>query len=186
MSHARLQTRKIPPFDRNFFESGEPLMCIGTGEIGGKAHGLAVAREILDDAFGGDDAADFEVTIPQLTVITTDVFETFLDRNDLREIALSDLPDERMAHAFQKATLPTEVAGDLRALMNEVHTPLAVRSSSLLEDALFRPFAGVYETKMTPNNQNDPADRFRKLVEAIKLVWSSTFFKAPNDYIRTT
>ncbi|MHC4786145.1 MAG: PEP/pyruvate-binding domain-containing protein [Planctomycetota bacterium] len=186
MSHARLQTRKIPPFDRNFFESGEPLMCIGTGEIGGKAHGLAVAREILDAAFGSDDAADFEVTIPQLTVITTDVFETFLDRNDLREIALSDLPDERMAHAFQKATLPTEVAGDLRALMNEVHTPLAVRSSSLLEDALFRPFAGVYETKMTPNNQNDPADRFRKLVEAIKLVWSSTFFKAPKDYIRTT
>ncbi|MHC4141800.1 MAG: PEP/pyruvate-binding domain-containing protein, partial [Planctomycetota bacterium] len=186
MSATRLPTREIPRFDRKFFESGEPLLRIGTGEIGGKAHGLAVARELLDAAFRGDDGADIEVTIPQLTVITTEVFETFLERNDLREIVLSDLPDERIAHAFQKAALPTEIAGDLKALMDEVHSPLAVRSSSLLEDALFRPFAGVYETKMTPNNQHDPSDRFRKLVEAIKFVWSSTFFKAPKNYIRST
>ncbi|MHC4784487.1 MAG: PEP/pyruvate-binding domain-containing protein [Planctomycetota bacterium] len=186
MSDARRQTRQIPRFDRKFFESGEPLMRIGEGSIGGKAHGLVVARRFLDTAFGSDDDADLEVTIPQLTVITTDVFETFLERNDLRKLALSDLPDERIAHAFQKAALPTEIAGDLRALMNEVHTPLAVRSSSLLEDALFRPFAGVYETKMTPNNQPDPSERFHKVVEAIKFVWSSTFFKAPKNYIRTT
>ncbi|MHC4217344.1 MAG: PEP/pyruvate-binding domain-containing protein [Planctomycetota bacterium] len=186
MSDAPLPTREIPRFDRRFFASGEPLMRIGNGEIGGKAHGLAVAREFLGAAFPEDDAADLEVTIPQLTVITTDVFETFLDRNDLREVALSDLPDERIAHAFQQAALPTEIAGDLKALMDEVRSPLAVRSSSLLEDALFRPFAGVYETKMTPNNQSDPSERFRKLVEAIKFIWSSTFFKAPRDYIRTT
>jgi len=159
MSVTRLPTREIPRFDRKFFASGEPLLRIGTGEIGGKAHGLAVARELLDAAFRGDDGADLEVTIPQLTVITTEVFETFLERNDLREIALSDLPDERIAHAFQKAALPTEITGDLKALMDEVHSPLAVRSSSLLEDALFRPFAGVYETKMTPNNQHDPSER---------------------------
>jgi hypothetical protein len=186
MSTARLPTREIPRFDRKFFESGERIMRIGAGAIGGKAHGLAVARELLETAFGGDDAADIEVTIPQLTVITTDVFETFLDRNDLREVALSDLPDARIAHAFQQATLPTEIAGDLKALIDEVRSPLALRSSSLLEDALFRPFAGVYETKMTPNNQSDPSERFRKLVEAIKFVWSSTFFKAPKNYIRST
>jgi hypothetical protein len=185
MSVAGLPTRELPRFDREFFASGAPLMRIGDGAIGGKAHGLAVAREFLEGAFGGGDA-DIEVTLPQVAVIATDVFEAFLDRNGLREVALSDLPDERIAHAFQKAALPPEVTGDLRALIDEVHTPLAVRSSSLLEDALFRPFAGVYETKMTPNNQPDPSERFRRLVEAIKLVWSSTFFKAPKTYVRTT
>ena len=161
-------------------------MRIGEGEIGGKARGLAAACELLKKAFPGDDAGDIDVRIPQLAVITTDVFEDFIERNDLREIALSDSPDNRIAHAFQRASLPTEIVGDLRMLMEEVHSPLAVRSSSLLEDALFRPFAGVYETKMTPNNQHDPSERFRKLVEAIKYVWSSTFFKAPKNYIRTT
>ena len=181
-----MQSRPIPPFDRKFFASGEPIMRIGDGEIGGKAHGLSAALEILRTAFGHDEASEIEVTIPQLAVITTDVFEDFIERNDLRETALSDLPDERIAHAFQKASLPTEIVGDLRSLMEEVRSPLAVRSSSLLEDALFRPFAGVYETKMTPNNQHDPSERFRKLVEAIKFVWSSTFFKAPKNYIKTT
>jgi hypothetical protein len=161
-------------------------MRIGTGEIGGKARGLAAALEILEGGFGPDPTREIEVSVPQLVVIATDVFEDFIERNDLREIALSDLPDERIAHAFQRASLPTEIAGDLRAMMEEVRSPLAVRSSSLLEDALFRPFAGVYETKMTPNDQHDPSERFRKLVEAIKFVWSSTFFSAPKSYIRTT
>jgi hypothetical protein len=186
MSSVPLNARPIPRFDRRFFASGEPIMRIGDGEIGGKAHGLALAREILEGAFPIDVPSDFEVTVPQLTVITTDIFETFLDRNDLRETAYSDLPDDRIAHAFQKASLPTEIVGDLKALMDEVRSPLAVRSSSLLEDALFRPFAGVYETKMTPNNQHDPAYRFRALVEAIKFVWSATYFRAAKNYIRST
>jgi hypothetical protein len=119
-------------------------------------------------------------------VVTTDVFDAFMDRNDLRESALSDLRDERMAEVFLRAEYPTEVLGDLRALVEEVHTPLAVRSSSLLEDALFRPFAGVYETKMVPNNQPDADTRFRKLVEAIKFVYASTYFANAKSYIRAT
>jgi hypothetical protein len=186
MNVAGLPAREIPRFDRKFFASGAPLMRIGDGPIGGKAHGLAVARDLVEAAFPAHGPGDVAVTVPQLAVITTDVFEAFLERNDLRETALADLPDDRIAHAFQKASLPTEIAGDLKALMDEVHSPLAVRSSSLLEDALFRPFAGVYETKMTPNNQLDPSERFRRLVEAIKLVWSSTYFRAAKRYIRTT
>jgi hypothetical protein len=100
--------------------------------------------------------------------------------------AQSDLPDDRIANAFQQSQLPEEIVGDLKALMDEVHQPLAVRSSSLLEDALFRPFAGVYETKMTPNNQPDPTARFRKLVEAIKFVYASTYFRSARNYIRAT
>ena len=160
-------------------------MRIGDGAIGGKAHGLAVAREILETTFD-EDSTGIDVNIPRLAVIGTDVFDAFIERNDLRDIALSDQADQRIAHAFQKAALPTEIAGDLKALMDRVRSPLAVRSSSLLEDALFRPFAGVYETKMTPNNQPDPNERFRRLVEAVKFVWSSAFFAAPKNYIRTT
>lgn len=186
MSSMPRHSEQIPPFDRKFFASGTPIMRIGDGEIGGKAQGLATALAIVQETFGHEQAQDIDVRIPQLAVITTDVFDDFMERNDLWETALSDLPDERIAHAFQKASLPVEVAGDLRSLMEEVRSPLAVRSSSLLEDALFRPFAGVYETKMTPNNQHDASERFRRLVEAVKFVWSSTYFKAPKNYIRST
>ena len=114
------------------------------------------------------------------------MFDAFIERNELAEIAASDLPDERIAHAFQQGDLPVEVLGDLKALMDEAHTPLAVRSSSLLEDALYQPFAGVYKTKMLPNNQPDPDERFRKLLEAIKLVYASTFFAAAKSYVGAT
>jgi len=97
-------------------------------------------------------------------------------------VGLSAAADHRIAHAFQQVDLPTEVVGDVRALVEKVHTPLAVRSSSLLEDALAHPFAGVYETKMVPNNQPDAPSRFRGLVEAIKLVYASTFFDGARSY----
>jgi hypothetical protein len=99
MSLAHLQSRSIPAFGRRFFASGEPIMRIGDGQIGGKAHGLAAALEILESAFGSDGASEIGVTVPRLTVITTDVFGEFIARNDLRDVALSDLPDERIAHA---------------------------------------------------------------------------------------
>ena len=100
--------------------------------------------------------------------------------------AFEELPDDHIGHAFQQADLPVELLGDLRALIEQVKTPLAIRSSSLLEDALDRPFAGVYGTKMIPNNQFDPDTRFRRLVEAIKFVYASTYFREARDYIRTT
>jgi len=186
MNTQHLGSKDIPAFDRDFLESGEPITRIGNGEIGGKAHGLALANTILKSEISEEQCCDIDISIPQLTVTTTDIFDVFMERNDLLEVALSDLPDERIAHSFQRADLPTEIIGDLKALIDAVHSPLAVRSSSLLEDALFRPFAGVYETKMTPNNNPDPSERFRRLVEAIKFVWSSTYFKAPKNYIRAT
>lgn len=179
-------TSQIPSFGRDFFGSKAVISSIGHGQIGGKAHGLLMARDTLRAEFPPDTFADIEITIPKLTVVTTDVFEAFIERNNLREVAMSDEPDRNIAHAFQLGETPPEVVGDLRALIEGVRQPLAVRSSSLLEDALFRPFAGVYETKMTPNNQLDADERFRRLVEALKLVWSSTFFSAAKRYIRST
>jgi len=176
--------RELPRFDRNFLGSAAKFTRIGKGALGGKAEGLVFIDDFL--AKGLDPAAfpEFEVVVPTLTVIATDSFDAFMRENGLYEVALSGQPDHTIAHAFQRAPLPVELAGDLRALVQQVHAPLAVRSSSLLEDALYRPFAGVYSTKMTPNNQFDADTRFRKLVEAVKFVYASTFFRSARDYIR--
>ncbi|MBN2561046.1 MAG: hypothetical protein JXQ75_08960 [Phycisphaerae bacterium] len=171
-------------FDRRFFDSDEDFTLIGSGALGGKAQGLAFVKKTLDRDFAADTFPGIEVGVPRLAVITADHFDRFMQRNDLHDFAFSDAPDDRIAHAFQSAELPAEIVGDLRGLIAKVQTPLAVRSSSLLEDALRHPFAGVYATKMIPNNQLDADTRFRKLVEAIKLVYASTFFKGAKDYMK--
>lgn len=180
-------TDSLIPFKRSsFFNKENKLTYIGDGEIGGKANGLLMINDILKKGLDGFAFKEFEVGVPNLCVIRTKVFEAFMQRNNLYKIALSKLPDERIAHAFQKAELPFEILGDLRSLISQVHTPLAVRSSSMLEDAKDEPFAGIYETKMTPNNQADTSARFKKLIEAIKFVYASTFFKAAKDYMKAT
>ena len=169
-------------FGRNFLDPSTPLMRIGRGELGGKAQGLAHIRRELSRRLKTPLPNGIPFAIPSLAVLETDVFDQFMQQNDLYEIAASDLPDERITHAFVQADLPFHVLGDLRALVDHVHTPLAIRSSSLLEDALHEPFAGVYATKMLPNGQFDPDVRFRQLAEAIKFVYASTFTRSAKDY----
>jgi hypothetical protein len=122
------------------------------------------------------------VDIPWFWVIATDWFDLFMEKNRLYDVALSDIKDRHMANAFQKAELPTELVDELRKLISDVHAPLAVRSSSLLEDALQEPLAGVYATKMVPNNQFSAEARLRTLVEAIKFVYASTFSRDAKSY----
>ena len=178
---------ELLPFNRSKFINNEhKITYIGTGGIGGKAHGLASINGIILNDLNKDNYLNIEVGIPAMTIIRTDIFDAFMKRNKLQEIAYSDLPDDRIAHAFQQADLPFEVLGDLRALITQVNTPLAVRSSSMLEDSMHEPFAGIYGTKMTPNNQPDVNARFNKLVEAIKYVYATTFFKSAKDYIKAT
>jgi hypothetical protein len=161
-------------------------MRIGGGELGGKARGLADIRRALHAAFGGPPPGGIRVDIPAMVVLGTHVFDSFMQHNRLYDVALADGSDERIARAFHKAELPFSVLGDLRALANQVHVPLAVRSSSLLEDAEQQPFAGIYATKMIPNNQYDADARFNKLVEAIKFVYASTFSASAKAYRRAT
>jgi hypothetical protein len=175
---------RVPSFARRFFTSEKIASRIGGGALGGKAEGLLRISSALASHFGERPVRGVEVTIPRMVVLATDAFDAFMERGRLYEIALSDAADDRIAHAFQRADLPTEVLGDLRALVEEAHTPLAVRSSSLLEDALAHPFAGVYETKMVPNLEPDVEARFRGLTEAIKLVYASAFFGAARNYRR--
>jgi hypothetical protein len=178
--------RSISRFDRHFFDGTQNFTVIGSGSIGGKAKGMAFVHDLLEEYNRSLGDSPLIVNIPTLTVIAGDHFEHFLKQNDLYEVAYSDLPDDRMAHAFQKADLPPDLVGDLRALIDQVHSPLAVRSSSYLEDAMFQPFASVYTTKMIPNNQPDTDSRFRRLIEAVKYVYASTFFRDAKNYIGAT
>jgi len=174
----------LPPFDRNFFGAAESLTRIGSGPLGGKAAGLLALKSGLPSSIAGG-LYPLQIAIPTLTVVTADHFGHFVDENALWDVALSEARDDEITRAFLRGSLPGDLAGDLRALVRHVHTPLAVRSSSLLEDAREHPFAGVYATKMTPNDQFDAGFRFRKLVEAVKFVWASTFFRSARDYRAT-
>jgi len=175
---------KITNFDRHFFDSEYEFTYIGSGSFGGKAQGLAKIKEALSEKIESDKYPGIELHIPRLTVITTNMFDIYMKMNDLYEAAYSDERDDIIMHKFQSGNLPVELTGDLRALVEKIHTPLAVRSSSMLEDAMYEPFAGIYGTKMIPNNHSDPAVRFKKLTEAIKFVWGSTYSKDAKDYIK--
>ncbi len=176
----------LPRFDRRFFESEHRLSRIGSGPLGGKAEGLRrFHREILR-RLDCSELPYVTVDVPRLVVVAADVFNRFMDSNHLWETARSGATDDRIAHTFLRGELPAEMVGDLRGLVSAVRTPLAVRSSSVLEDAIEHPFAGVYATKMIPNHELDEDARFRRLTEAVKLVWASTFFSEAKSYLIST
>ena len=177
---------ELPIFDRKFWDGTFRCTQIGFGSLGGKARGLVFIKDLLAKQTAPDSIPDVDINVPTMAVIATGCFDQFVAQNRLSELPFEEMSDDRIAHAFQKSDLPVELLGDLRALIIQVKTPLAIRSSSLLEDALERPFAGVYATKMIPNNQSDPDTRFRRLVEAIKFVYASTYFREARDYLRTT
>ncbi|MCB2229479.1 PEP/pyruvate-binding domain-containing protein [bacterium] len=181
-----LQASDIPAFDRDRFGREEAVSAIGAGAIGGKATGLANAQKMLRERFPEGRWQGIEINVPTLAVLATGLFDAFMQRNNLWEIVREEQPDHRIANAFLRAEFPSELVGDLRALVEKTTTPLAVRSSSMLEDATFEPFAGIYATKMIPNNQPDADTRFRKLIEAVKFVYASTFFAEARGYMAAT
>lgn len=174
------QFNSFSRFQRKFFDSTDDFTIIGNGSIGAKAKGLAFIKKHLVEKIQTD---DFILGIPRLTVIATDFFDEFMVSNNLYEVVYSGDSDTYIAHKFQKAELPVNLVGDLRSIVSEAKTPLAVRSSSLFEDAVFEPFAGIYATKMIANNQLDEDTRFKRLIEAVKFVYASTFFKKARDYM---
>ena len=177
---------ELTPFGRRYEVGTGEFTVIGHGEIGGKAHGLARIKVELLEHLDLTAFPEFCVRIPTITVLATDVFDHFMAQNDLYRVVMAEERDDEIGMAFQHASLPPDIIGDLRALCEEVHFPLAIRSSSLFEDSLHRPFAGVYGTKMIPNNQFDADTRFRILLEAVKFVYASTFFAEARAYIAGT
>jgi len=176
----------IQPFDRKFYDRDIRIRSIGSGSIGGKAQGLALLNDLLSLDFERSEFPQIQINIPSLIVIRTGVFDAFMKRNSLYEVAFSNASDDRITNAFLRADLPFEVLGDLRTIIEQVNTPLAIRSSSLLEDATFEPFAGIYATKMIPNDQYDPRGRFNNLIDAIKFIYASTFYKRAKNYRMAT
>lgn len=172
------------PFDRSFFANAR-ITRMGEGSIGGKAAGLLDSLETLEGLRQGFEAEGVSIELPQSAVIATSHFDDFMERNDLKTPAMCGMPDERIAHLFQRAELPPPLVSDLGTIAAQVKSPMAVRSSSMLEDDLAHPFAGVYSTVMIPNNQTDLAGRLKRLSEAIKLVYASTFFAPSRRYLKS-
>ncbi len=159
---------------------------LGSGSLGGKGRGLAFMNSLLAHNRFDATYAKVRVAIPNTFVLCTDVFEEFIELNDLRAWALEASDDAEIAHRFHACRLPERIENDLHALLAKAAYPLAVRSSSLLEDNQTLPFAGIYNTYMLPNNHPDLELRFGQLCTAIKQVYASIFFRGPREYIKNT
>lgn len=167
----------IKPFNRKTYSEADEFTFIGKGKLGGKGCRFAEIKDKIVTHFrlGGD--TPIPVRIPRLVIITTEYFERFIKKNKLESLAYSDADDEEKTRRFLEGKLSKSLTADLQVLVEKMQTPLAVRSSSLLEDCVSFPFAGVFKTKMLPNNHPDPSVRLRRLSEAVKYVYASTFFR---------
>lgn len=177
----------ITEFSKETFDPKNSFARIGLGSIGGKARGLGFMNTLITTYHVDHKFEDVEISVPSAVVIATDVFDRFLERNNLELFALSTTDDEELKKRFVAASFfPEDVVYKLSEFLEINKEPLAVRSSSLLEDSQYQPFAGVYETFMIPNNNPDPAVRLRELLLSIKLVYASTFSSNAKDYMKAT
>ena len=172
-------------FKKERFDHYSNFARIGQGSLGGKGRGLAFIDSIIKkypicDNFGGA-----TLSIPRTIVLCTDIFDEFMEENNLYPTALSDIPDEQILSAFLEANLPRYLKEDFFALFEVVDKPLAIRSSSLLEDSHYQPFAGIYSTYMIPR-LNDKYEMMRLLCDAIKSVYASVFFADSKAYMTAT
>lgn len=176
----------IADFSRQRFSRTTTFVRLGGGSIGGKARGLAFINTMLKRYNVRKRFKNVRIVVPNSAAIGTDVFDTFLDENNLRGLVVQDVEDEVIARAFLEARLPTDLRHDLAAFLEFVRYPLAVRSSSLLEDSHGQPFAGVYKTYMIPNNHLNLDVRLAQLCDAMKLVYASTFTRSAKQYLEAT
>ncbi len=175
----------VAVFQRERFDQYSNFARIGDGSLGGKGRGLAFIDHMLKRHPDLNEYKDVQVRIPKTVVLCTDIFDEFMDTNELYQVALSDIPDEETLQHFQRARLPLRLLGDLEAFLQVVDSPIAIRSSSLLEDSHYQPFAGVYSTYMIPYN-SDKYERLSMLSGAVKAVYASVFYRASKDYMTAT
>lgn len=189
VNHYRVVRSKglITNFDKRIFNPELSFARIGGGSIGGKARGLGFINTLITNYNIRNKFKDVVVEIPPSVVIGTDVFDQFIEVNNLKSFAHRSNDDKEITKRFVEAPFfPQEIIDQLIDFLNIIQTPLAVRSSSLLEDSQYHPFAGVYETYMLPNNNPDIKIRLSDLINCIKRVYASTFYKSAKDYIKVT
>lgn len=175
----------VAAFHRERFDQYSNFARIGDGSLGGKGRGLAFLDNIIKRHPELTNQPGVQVGIPKTVVLATDVYDEFMDNNELYQIAFTELPDNEILHYFLRARLPQRLLADLTAFLDVVKAPIAIRSSSLLEDSHYQPFAGVYSTYMIPYVK-DKYDRLEMLSNAIKAVYASVFFRASKDYMTAT
>ena len=180
----KTQLGTVLKFDHKLFDSNTPFVKIGAGSIGGKARGLAFVDFLLSKTELEGRWPGVKVTVPNTIVIATDVFDFFMEQNGLETLINENSASSHVASVFEKARLPDYVTRDLAAVIEKLEGPLAVRSSSLLEDSKTQPFAGVYKTYMLSNSHPDPAVRLAELERAIKFVYASVFSSEARAYRR--
>jgi len=176
----------VEDFDRKTFDEVHTFARIGSGSLGGKARGLAFVRTMINEYHIRDHFKDILISVPPLVVLGTDIFDQFLDENNLRDFAIHAGDDREIRERFLAANFPEEIREDLRSFLNLIDYPLAVRSSSLFEDSQYQPFTGVYETLLIPNHHPRPDIRLEELLFAIKRVFASTFSQHAKNYMQAT
>lgn len=175
----------VAVFDRDRFDKYAHFARIGDGSLGGKGRGLAFLDSIVKRYPDLHEFSRVSVQIPKTVVLCSDIFDQFMEKNDLYPIALSDAPDEEILQHFLRAELPDSFTDDFYAFFEATHSPIAVRSSSLLEDAHYQPFAGVYATYMIPW-LDDKSQMLHMLEAAIKSVYASVFYRDSKAYMTAT
>ncbi len=175
----------VAVFQRERFDKYSSFARIGEGSMGGKGRGLAFIDQMIKRHPLLDGSDKFEVTIPKTLVLCTDIFDEFMDSNNLYQIALSDIDDELILQHFLEGNLAEWLYDDFRAFFEVVNSPLAIRSSSLLEDSHYQPFAGIYSTYMIPH-LDDKDKMLRMLCDAIKGVYASVFYRDSKAYMTAT
>jgi CheY-like chemotaxis protein len=176
----------VTDFDRASFDLSSDFYRMGGGSLGGKARGLAFVRRLLAEERLRDRFAGVEIAVPVSAVLGTDVFDRFLDDNDLRQFAIECEDDAVVQQRFLAARFPEEAERDVAAFLERARWPLAVRSSSLLEDSQHQPFTGVYDTLMLANNAARPDERIAHALAAVKRVYASTFSRHAKAYLKAT
>ena len=186
-AYRRAQSRStVADYDPEVLAYAGGIMRIGGGSIGGKGRGLAFATRLVD-RFGLEDRfPGVRIFVPPAVILGTDVFNEFLDGNNLRALSLRSEDETEMEERFAEARFPWTARQQLASFLFASSQPLAVRSSSLLEDSPYQPFAGIFETIMLPNNHPDPAVRLEELIQAIKQVYASTFSRHSKAFLDAT
>lgn len=174
----------VAVYQKERFDEYSNFARIGDGSLGGKGRGLAFIGAMVK-RYPKLEHDHFAVTIPKTVVICTDIFDEFMETNELYPVALSDVDDETILKYFLRASLPARLIEDLMAFIDVVKSPIAVRSSSLLEDSHYQPFAGIYSTYMVPKLE-DKYDMLRTLSDAIKAVYASVFYRDSKAYMTAT
>lgn len=176
----------VAVFQRDRFDQYSNFARIGDGSMGGKGRGLAFIDAMIKRNEKFEQFENAQITIPRTVVLCTDIFTEFMEMNKLYPIALSDLSDEEILSYFLKARLPQKLIADLYAFLGSITAPIAVRSSSLLEDSHYQPFAGIYSTYMVPFDPKSKTHMLVMITEAVKAVYASVFYQDSKAYMTAT